>query len=258
VRDSPGIFRAAAGGVVFLDEIGEMPLQMQAKLLRVLEQEEIIPIGDSFPVKVDVRIISATNKNLEEEIRLGNFREDLYWRLAAFPIRLPPLRERREDISLLASRFVAMAAGKTNKQISGIEMAAVELMNQFDWPGNIRQLRNEIERAVALSRNGDPLKAEYLLPLIKGAMGRPPLPAAKAAAAAESLIASPSTGVSATPPIPPGSSRPLREMRAEWEAETIRKALLEHNNNVSRTAQVLDISRPALQEKMKAFGLRIR
>jgi transcriptional regulator with PAS, ATPase and Fis domain len=122
--------------VVFLDEVAEMPAQMQAKLLRVLEQEEVIPVGDTFPVKVDVRILSATNRDLKQEVDKGTFREDLYYRLSAFPIRVPPLRDRREDIALLASRFVAGAAERHQKRIAGIEPAAIELLLKFDWPGN--------------------------------------------------------------------------------------------------------------------------
>jgi len=259
VRDSPGVFRAAAGGVVFLDEIGEMPGRMQAKLLRVLEQEEIIPLGDSFPLKVDVRVISATNKNLEEEIRLGNFREDLYYRLSAFPIRLPSLRERREDIPLLAGRFISVAAERHHKRIAGVETAALDLMNQFDWPGNIRQLRNEIERAVALSRDGEALKAEHLFPLIRAASARSSLNLPKAAITGiDPMTATASAAIPAPPasPSPASSARRLREMRAEWEAKYITGVLAEHHGNVSRAAQALGISRPALQEKMKTYGLR--
>jgi Nif-specific regulatory protein len=233
LRDNPGVFRAAAGGVVFLDEVADMPAVMQAKLLRVLEQEEVIPVGDSFPVKVDVRVVSATNRDLEEEVRQGRFREDLYYRLSAFPIRLPPLRDRREDIPLLASRFIKMAAERHHKRITEIENAALDLMLQFDWRGNVRQLRNEVERAVALSRDGDMLRAEHLSAALKGVV-RPAASAPATAPARPSSVAAPGGAGGAAPA----------------------EVLVQTRGNVSRAAQALGISRPALQEKMKTYGLR--
>jgi Nif-specific regulatory protein len=250
VRDSPGVFRAAAGGVVFLDEVAEMPARMQAKLLRVLEQEEVVPVGDTFPVKVDVRILSATNRDLKQEVEKGTFREDLYYRLSAFPIRVPPLRDRREDIAVLASRFVAGAAQRQRprKQIAGIEPAAIELLVKFDWPGNVRQLRNEIERAVALAHDGDTVGPNHLSAGLRGAPERPGI--ARMAAAPPSAPAAVEAGEAV------GSPRPLREARAEFEAKYIADVLRRCQLNVSRTAQVLGISRPALQEKMKTYHLR--
>ena len=257
VRDNPGVFRAAGGGVVFLDEVSEMPGRMQAKLLRVLEAEEIFPIGESTPVKVDVRVLSATNRDLEDEVRKGNFREDLYYRLSAFPIHLPPLRERREDVPLLASRFITLAAGRHRKQIAGIETSALDLMTQFDWPGNVRQLRNEIERAVALSRDGDPLRAEHLSPLLKGL---PPRAVSLAPRTGQRLapVAVPAAVAEEVPVIAdPGTDTiPLRAWRQSKEAEYIAAVLAQHHGNVSRAAIALRISRPALQEKMKTYGLR--
>ena len=158
--DNPGLFRAAHGGTVFLDEIGDMPLAMQAKLLRVLEEEEVVPIGESFPVKVDVRVLSATNRDLRAEIKRGTFREDLYYRLAVFPIRVPPLRERLEDVPVLAERFLKAAAERHHKRIAGFDDAAMQVLTAFDWPGNVRELQNEIERAVALTREGETISAE--------------------------------------------------------------------------------------------------
>jgi Nif-specific regulatory protein len=258
VRDNPGVFRAAAGGVVFLDEVSEMPGRMQAKLLRVLEAEEIFPIGESTPVKVDVRVLSATNRDLEDEVRKGNFREDLYYRLSAFPIHLPPLRERREDVPLLASRFITLAAGRHRKRIVGLETAALELMTQFDWPGNVRQLRNEIERAVALSRDGDPLRSEHLSPLLKGL---PPRAVSLAPRTGQRLAPPPVAPVAIAEEAPViadagGDTIPLRAWRKSKEAEYIAAVLAQHHGNVSRAAVALRISRPALQEKMKTYGLR--
>ncbi|MBF6560738.1 MAG: sigma 54-interacting transcriptional regulator [Candidatus Binataceae bacterium] len=244
VRDSPGVFRAAAGGVVFLDEVAEMPLSMQAKLLRVLEQEEVLPVGESFPTKVDVRILSASNRDLKGEVARGGFREDLYYRLAAFPIPLPPLRERREDIPLLTSRFISVAATRQHKQVSAIEPAALDLLCKFGWPGNIRQLRNEIDRAVALARDGATIGPALLSAAVRGAT------AATTPLTAPVLVASrPASSVSE-------SRRPLREARAAFEAAYIAEALGAHHGNVSRTAEALGISRPALQEKMKSYHLR--
>jgi len=249
IRDSPGVFRAAAGGVVFLDEVAEMPARMQAKLLRVLEQEEVIPVGDTFPVKVDVRILSATNRDLKEEVDKGVFREDLYYRLSAFPIRVPPLRDRREDIPLLASRFVSGAAERHHKRIAGIESAAIELFQKFEWPGNVRQLRNEIERAVALARDGDMIGPNHLSASLRGEPDRPTV-----ARMASMTRLAPVSG--AEPNGSQESQRPLREARAEFEAKYISDVLRRHQWNVSRAAQALGISRPALQEKMKTYRLR--
>jgi transcriptional regulator with PAS, ATPase and Fis domain len=250
VRDSPGVFRAASGGTVFLDEVAEMPPHMQAKLLRVLEQEEVIPVGDTFPVKVDVRILSATNRDLKEAVEAGAFREDLYYRLSAFPIRVPRLRDRREDIPLLASRFLTLAAERNHRRIEGVDQAAVALLTNFDWPGNVRQLRNEMERAVALARDGETISVSHLSEDVRGANNGHRTP--RAASATPPLV-------SVTAPEPQGtagSQIPLREARAAFEKRHIAEALGRLNGNVSRTAEALGISRPALQEKMKAYGLR--
>ncbi|MGH7934936.1 MAG: sigma-54-dependent Fis family transcriptional regulator, partial [Candidatus Binataceae bacterium] len=162
VRDNAGLFRAASGGIVFLDEVGDMPLAMQAKLLRVLEGQEVVPIGDSFPHKVDVRVFSASNRDLKAEVTAGRFREDLYYRLAVFPIRLPSLRERREDIPLLVAHFLAAASERQHKCLSGFDSRSMTLFQRFDWPGNVRELRNEIERAVALAGEGDAIGPDLL------------------------------------------------------------------------------------------------
>src|SRR5262249_42600987 len=130
-----GVFGAASGGTIFLDEIGEMPAPMQAKLLRVLQEGEVTPVGDRHPRKVDVRVVSATNRDLATEVRERRFRDDLYYRLGAFPIRLPPLRERREDIPLLATRFVRDAAERHRKRIAGLAPEGLERLARFDSPG---------------------------------------------------------------------------------------------------------------------------
>jgi len=150
VKDSKGIFEEANKGTVFLDEIGEMPLDLQAKLLRVLESGEFLKVGDSKPTKIDVRIIAATNRNLEDEIKAGNFREDLYYRINIFTIHLPPLRERASDIKDLANSFLQTFSAKVGKKIIGFSDDYLEVLKRHSWKGNIRELRNVIERSVIL------------------------------------------------------------------------------------------------------------
>jgi DNA-binding NtrC family response regulator len=195
-----------------------------------------------------VRILSATNRNLKQEVEKGTFREDLYYRLSAFPIRVPPLRDRREDIALLASRFVTGAADRHHKRMAGIEPAAVELLVRFDWPGNVRQLRNEIERAVALARDGDTIGPNHLSDSLRGTPERPGI--------ARTLPVTRPAATMADFDDTAGSPRPLREARAEFEAKYISDVLRRNRFNVSQTALALGISRPALQEKMKTYHLR--
>lgn len=151
VKDSKGIFEEANHGTVFLDEIGEMPLDLQAKLLRVLETGEFLKVGDSKPTKVNVRIIAATNRNLQQEVEEGHFREDLFYRIAVFQISLPPLRERVIDIEELAIFFLRTFTNKTNKKINKISKNYLEALKQHSWKGNIRELKNVIERSVILT-----------------------------------------------------------------------------------------------------------
>lgn len=151
IKDSKGIFEEANGGTVFLDEIGEMPLDLQAKLLRVLETGEFLKVGDSKSIKVDVRIIAATNRDLQKEIEAGKFREDLFYRIAVFQIVLPPLRERINDIEELANFFLLHFAAKTNGKIKSLSAAYLDMLKLHTWKGNIRELKNVIERSVILS-----------------------------------------------------------------------------------------------------------
>ena len=144
------MFEEANHGTIFLDEIGEMAFELQAKLLRVLETGEYIKVGDTKPTKVDVRIISATNRNLKQEIEENNFREDLFFRLSVFQIPLPPLRERKGDIAELASSFIARSSQKMGKQAGGLSPEALQVMESYQWPGNVRELRNVIERALII------------------------------------------------------------------------------------------------------------
>ena len=162
-KDTKGIFEEANNGTVFLDEIGEMPLDLQAKLLRVLETGELMKVGESKSIKVNIRLIAATNRNLQKEIEAGNFRQDLFYRLAVFQIALPPLRERVLDIEELANHFAKIVADKTNKKIKPVSKEFTEALKLHQWNGNIRELKNVIERAVILMNNNE-LAVENLPP----------------------------------------------------------------------------------------------
>ena len=153
IANKKGLFESAEGGTVFLDEIGEMPAMMQAKLLRFLQTGEIQPVGAEATKRVDVRLVAATNRDLEEEVAAGRFREDLYYRLAVIPLALPALRERRSDIPLLAQHFVQKFASQARRPVTGLSAAAERRLLAHDWPGNVRELENAIERGVALSRS---------------------------------------------------------------------------------------------------------
>jgi transcriptional regulator with GAF, ATPase, and Fis domain len=161
LRDKPGRFELADGGTLFLDEIGELPSAMQAKLLRVLQEHEIERVGETRLRKVDVRIVAASNRDLKKEVEAGRFRQDLFYRLSVFPIEVPPLRERREDIPLLAAHFVRAAARKMNRPAPRFTKAHADQLNIHDWPGNVRELQNAVERAVILSQGG-PLRFDLV------------------------------------------------------------------------------------------------
>lgn len=247
LQDKKGLFEAASGGSIFLDEIGEMPLAMQPKLLRVLQEGEISPVGETRPRAVDVRVLSATNRDLLAKTEDGSFRSDLYYRLAAFPIRMPPLRDRREDIPLIAERLLAAAAHRHRKRLNGISPEALELLLQFDWPGNVRELQNEIERGAALAREGETLGVTHLSERVRNRTSGSSIPAT------ERLATS-----SPAPPQPQGTTpgAPLRDARAAFESRYITQVLAEQGGNVTRAARVLGLSRYALQKKIKEYGLR--
>ncbi len=249
--DQPGLFRAAAGGVILLDEIGEMPRTMQAKLLRVLQESEVTPIGDTRPVKVNVRVISATNRDLSSALASKAFREDLYYRLAVFPIRLPPLRERREDIALLAARFLESAAGQHRKTLRGFAPGVVELLARAAWPGNVRELQNEMERAAALAADGEVVGMEHLSPGLRASVTGAAI-AALPSAGSSVRPASAADGVRAAD----AAVASLAEVRAAAERQYIAEVLGRHRGNVSRAAAALGVSRVALQKKMKKYALR--
>lgn len=170
IKDKKGLFEEANGGTLFLDEIGEMLSELQAKLLRVLESGEFMKVGDTRTIKVNVRIIAATNRDLQKEIEAGHFRSDLFYRLSAFQILLPALRERTKDISALATHFAVLYAAKTNKPVPVLEQEYLEALQRYPWPGNIRELKNIIERSVILNDNGQ-LTIKDLPPELQSATG---------------------------------------------------------------------------------------
>jgi len=231
LKDKKGLFEVAHEGTVFLDEIGDTSPALQAKLLRVLQEGELLPVGDTTPRRVNVRVVSATNRDLEREIGAGRLREDLYYRIATFPIRLPPLRERHGDIPLLVDHLLRRVAGRLEREIGGIEPGALSLLERYAWPGNVRELENELERAASLTPRGAPVGIAQLSQKVQG--GRPVAPDQTEAEAA----------------------LPLRTVLERFEREYVRRALANNEGNVSRTARVLGISRVALYNKLKALGL---
>ena len=223
-RQRIGAFERASGGTIFLDEIGDMPLALQGKLLRVLQEREIQRLGSTATIAVDVRVIAATNKNLEAAVEAGEFREDLFYRIAAFPIVVPPLRQRREDIPLLAKHFLQKHAKSANRSINGISTATLRVLLSYDWPGNVRELENAIERGVLLE-TGDVLHAHNLPPQL-------------------------------SPVVPSQSSDPARVLPLmEVERQAFSQALAVAGNNVSKAARSLGISRATLYRKLKKYDL---
>ena len=279
VGAKPGRFELAHGGTLFLDEIGEIPVEMQVKLLRVLQESEFERVGGIKTIKVDVRLVTATNRDLLHEIQEEAFREDLFYRLNVVPIHIPPLRDRREDIPLLAEHFIAKFNDRLKKQITGITPDAVACLVAYHWPGNIRELENLMERTM-LFCEGPLIRARDLPPEmiqqadISGAMPTPPPPApagrvtppvpvdaeeedVSGVGVGGIAAASGPTTLTSMPAVSAGS---LKEaVRAETERverELIVRALEETSGNVTQAARILKISRKSLQTKMKEFGLR--
>jgi DNA-binding NtrC family response regulator len=258
-----GKFLEANGGTLFLDEVGELPLDMQVKLLRVLQEGEVDPIGSKRPVKVNVRIISATNKDLPALIEEGRFREDLYYRLNVFPIEAPPLRERREDIPALVSRFIARFNSEEGKSIEGASPQAMAMLCAFDWPGNVRQLENMVFRAVVLC-DGKELQLEDFPQVSGSALKFVDLPAAptpgdvveaafdareKAMAAAAAYDCAPVGVIDEK-----GDIRPLVEI----ERDLIAYAIDVYAGHMSEVARRLGIGRSTLYRKLKEYDLEER
>jgi nitrogen regulation protein NR(I) len=253
VGAKPGRFELAHGGTLFLDEIGEIPIEMQVKLLRMLQESEFERVGGIKTIKVDVRLVAATNRDLQAEVAAANFREDLYYRLNVVPIHLPPLRERREDISILVDHFIAKFNDRLKKQITRMEPEAVERLQTYNWPGNIRELENVIERTMLFCEGPTILPADLPSELLGGVA----LAAQAAAAADERAPSSAAAGATGAEVL--GSLKEAVKAETERvERDLIQRALDETGGNVTKAAKILKISRKSLQTKMKELGLRER
>jgi two-component system response regulator AtoC len=229
-----GLFEEADGGTIFLDEIGELPLQTQVKLNRVIQEREVRRVGDASPTKVDVRVVAATHRDLRAEAAAGRFREDLFYRLNVFPIRLPPLRERAEDVPLLAAHFLAKHARAMRREVTGLDPETLRLLTSWAWPGNVRELENAIERAVAIASGKSLLPRDLPQELA--------LPA---------------------PVLPPGpvlAAMPYREALEQAQDRVSREYLVallsEFQGNVTRAAARAGVERESLHRLLKKHGLR--
>ena len=225
-----GKFQRADGGTLFLDEVGDMSLKTQSKVLRTLDEQRFTPVGGDEPRTVDVRVIAATNKNLDEEISIGNFREDLFYRLNVIPFFVPPLRDRQEDIPLLARHFLkdfSAAYGRHTREISD---DAVEALMRYAWPGNVRELRNVIERMVIMNPHVTRLERKHLPALVYRDGSKRTVP----------------------------EFSTLHQARSAYERDYILKKLDDHHGNVSRAAEALGLERSHLYRKMKALGIAVK
>ncbi len=228
-EEKKGLFEIADEGTLFLDEVTEMSLTLQSKLLRVLQEGEIRPVGSTQEKRVNVRIVAATNRNLEKEVAEGRFREDLYYRLKVFPIRVPPLRERREDVPLLATHFLARYTAELGKPAGGFTQQAMELLTSYDWPGNVRELQNEVQRLVIQVDAGAFITPDLLSPRVRQVEG-----------VIERV--KPTKGT-------------LKETMDQLERFILIEALREHKNNKTVAARALGITREGLHKKLRGFGL---
>jgi transcriptional regulator with GAF, ATPase, and Fis domain len=228
-RDKQGLFEVADRGTLFLDEVGETSGPFQAKLLRVLQEREIRPVGGTRARKVDVRLVAATNRDLRFEVERGHFREDLYYRLAVFPIAVPPLRARTEDLLPLADHFLALHGAREGKPGCRLSRDAARLLLSYAWPGNVRELENEVQRALALAEPGQVIDRELLSPRLSGVL--------------EPIEANVAEGET------------LRESLARIEAWLIRRALERCDGRRAETARRLGVTREGLYKKMKRLGI---
>ncbi|NLT67153.1 MAG: sigma-54-dependent Fis family transcriptional regulator [Acidobacteria bacterium] len=225
-QEKKGFFEMADGGTLFLDEIGEAPPELQVKLLRVIQEGEIMPVGYNQPRKVDVRIIASTNRDLKAEVQANRFRQDLFFRINVFSVTIPPLRERRKDIPPLAEFFLQQFSRKLNRRTGGFSDETRELMLEYSWPGNVRELQNEVERLVLLSEPGRAIGPELLSDHIRQRHRSSPV-----------------------------SDGDLKTAVRELEEEMIRETLTRFGQNRSRTARALGISRQSLLEKLRRMGI---
>jgi DNA-binding NtrC family response regulator len=237
VTDQQGLIRSAVGGTLFLDEIGDLPLDIQPKLLRFLEQGEVMPVGETRPQAVDVRVLAATNADLEQRVSEGKFREDLYYRLSVIRIQVPPLRDRREEVPHLSTFFLRDACERLGKPDIQLGSATLDLFARYWWPGNVRQLRNEIQRAVAMSPPGGTIEPDHLSPDLTAperqqAPGVPGLP--------DRALAQPGNLAAAVERV---------------ERDMIMATLDRTRGNVSETARVLGLTRRGLYLKIRRLGL---
>ena len=224
----------ADGGTLFLDEVGDLPSDVQVKLLRVLQEREFERVGGSETIKVDVRVVSATHRDLEKQIADGTFREDLYYRLNVFPIVLPPLRERTSDIAVLAEHFVQKYAPNAGKPVRGLDAGAIAALAGYGWPGNVRELENVIERALILARGTELTAADLEF------TRRPNAPAPAAAPAAARSV---------------DGGRPLSERLHEQERTAIVAAIDAAQGNIAHASRALGINRSTLYYRMRKHGL---
>jgi nitrogen regulation protein NR(I) len=243
VTSKPGRFELANGGTLFLDEIGEIPVEMQVKLLRALQESEFERVGGIKTIRVDVRLVAATNRDLKKLIAAGSFREDLFYRLNVVPIRLPALRERAGDIPLLVGHFLTKFNGRLKKHVTSVEPEALDVLSVHSWPGNIRELENVIERAV-LFCDSQSVRVGDLPPEVRG--GTPPSPPVHVSDA-DLQAALSSEG---------GLKEHVKVAMSRLERELVSRALEQTNGNVTHAARLLKISRKGLQLKMKELGLR--
>jgi hydrogenase-4 transcriptional activator len=233
VSDQPGLVRSAAGGTLFLDEIGDLPIDVQPKLLRFLELQEIMPIGETRPQRVDVRVLAATNADLEQRVAEGKFREDLYYRLSVIRIHVPPLRDRREEIPHLSTFFLREASERLGKPDIQLSSEALDMFSQYWWPGNVRQLKNEIQRAVAMSAPGGTIEASHLSPEI----GSTQVPGTTLSARSAAVPANLATAIE------------------QVERDLIQAALDRSAGNISEAARTLGLTRRGLYLKLRRLGL---
>ncbi len=229
--DKEGKFQKANGGTLFLDEVGDMSLKTQSKVLRTLDEQRFAPVGSEEPITVDARVIASTNKDLEEEISRGNFREDLFYRLNVIPFSVPPLRERKEDVPLLARHFLKEFSAAYGRRPREITDDAVETLMRYSWPGNVRELRNVIERIVIMNPTTTRFDPKHLPPLVHRDGGR------RGSGAEFST---------------------LHQARAAYERDYILKKLDDNHGNISRTAEVLGLERSHLYRKMKTLGSAVK